>query len=130
MVGHSAKRPFPRLTYGALKEQGKVVFAVDPSTDEVDGDPTCADLDSLPGAVDAVVIEVPQGESAQWVRKAAALGVRDVWLHMNTASEEALAVARDANLRLRHGTCAVMYLKQGFTYHSIHRWVNRLRGKY
>jgi hypothetical protein len=28
------------------------------------------------------------------------------------------------------GTCAVMYLTQGFTYHSIHKWLNKVLGKY
>jgi predicted CoA-binding protein len=130
VVGHSAKRAFPRLTYGGLKARGKTVYAVDPSAEKIEGDPAYPDLGALPGEVDAVVLEVPREETRDWVKQAAEAGIQDLWMHMNTDTPEALAVARDAGIRARHGTCAVMYLKQGFTYHSIHRYINRWLGKY
>ena len=65
-----------------------------------------------------------------WVEQAAAAGVKDLWLHMFTETPEAVALARERGMRLRTGTCAVMYLKKGLTYHSIHRYINKLLGKY
>ena len=130
VVGHSARRAFPRISYGALRDLGRTVYAVDPSADRIEGDPAYPDLASLPGPVEAVVLELPREETAEWVARVAELGVKDVWMHMNTDTPEALAAARAAGLRARHGTCAVMYLKQGLTYHSIHRYINRLFGKY
>ncbi len=67
VVGHSAKKPFPKLTYRALKRAGKTTFAVDPSAGTIDGDPACDDLASLPGDVDGVVLEVPREETMSWV---------------------------------------------------------------
>jgi predicted CoA-binding protein len=81
-VGHSAKKPFPRLSYGQLKKQGRKVFAVDPSVDQIDGDATVAELADLPEKVEAVVIETPREETAQWVAKAADLVIRHVWIHL------------------------------------------------
>ncbi len=59
VVGHSARRPFPRLTYGGLKDNGKQVYAVDPSAKRIEGDPAYDDLQSIPAPCDAVVVEVP-----------------------------------------------------------------------
>jgi predicted CoA-binding protein len=130
VVGHSAKRPFPRLTYGGLKDHGKTVFPVDPSAETIEGDRAYPDLSSLPEKVEAVVLELPREETREWVQRAIDHGVEDVWLHMGTDSPEAVSLAKEHGLRLRTGTCGVMYLRKGFTYHSIHRYINRWLGKY
>jgi len=130
VVGHSGKRAFPRLTYGALKRQGKVVFPVDPSAQQIDGDTTFPDLGALPEPVEGVVIEVPRDETAEWVERAARAGVKDVWLHMNTDSPEALAAAERNGINARHGTCAVMYLTSGPSVHGAHRWIRKLKRMY
>lgn len=128
VVGHSAKRPFPKLTYGGLKAHGKTTYAVDPSVSEIEGDVTYADLKALPDAVQAVVLEVPREETAGWVQQVADAGIKELWIHMQRETPEALALARGQGINVRHGTCAVMYLQGGF--HSIHKWINKLLGKY
>jgi predicted CoA-binding protein len=130
VVGHTARKGFPKLTYGALKEQGKKVYAVDPSVDEVEGDRSFPDLASLPEKVDAAVLEVPRQETEEWVRKAADAGIAKLWIHMNRDTPEALAAAKERGLDVLTGTCAVMYAKRGLSYHSIHKWLNQLLGKY
>jgi predicted CoA-binding protein len=130
-VGHSAKKAFPKLSYGELKRRGdKKVFAVDPSVEEIEGGRVYPDFDSLPQSVEAAVLEVPKQETAGWVRKAADAGVKHVWIHMGRETPEALALAEDRGLSVRTGTCAVMYVKPGFSYHSLHKWINQLLGKY
>jgi predicted CoA-binding protein len=130
VVGHAAKKNFPNLTYRGLKRLGKVVFAVDPSQREIDGDRVYADLALLPELVDAIVLEVPKEDTKEWVGKVADAGIKHVWIHMQRDTPEALALAKERGLEARSGTCAVMYLTPGFTYHSIHRWIMKLAGKY
>jgi len=125
-VGHSAKSAFPKISFGELRKQGKTVFAVDPSVEQIDGTRTYPDLASLPEKVDAVVIEVPKDETIEVLRAAAELGIKNAWIHMQRDTPEALELARQKGLNLLTGTCAVMYVKQGFSYHSIHKWVNKL----
>jgi len=130
-VGHSAKKPFPRLSYGELKRQdGKKVFAVDPSAEEIEGDRAYPDFGSLPETVEAAVLEVPREETAGWVQKAADAGVEHLWIHMGRETPEALALAEEKGLSVLTGTCAVMYVKPGLSYHSLHKWINKLLGKY
>ncbi len=129
-VGHSTEKAFPKLSYGELKKTGKRVFAVDPSANEIAGDKTYPDLASLPERVDAVVLEVPKQETEGWVAKAADAGIQNVWIHMNRETPEALALAREKGIKVHTGSCAVMYVKQGFSYHSIHKWIDQLMGNY
>jgi len=129
-VGHSAKKNFPKLSYNALKKSGKTVYAVDPSVETIEGDNACPDLASLPTPVAAVVLEVPKEETEAWVRKAVDAGVKELWIHANTDTPEALALAREKGVNVRSGTCAVMYVTPGFSYHSLHKWIMKLLGKY
>ena len=130
VVGHTARRPFPRLTYGGLRKNKKTVFAVDPSKKEVEGDPAYSDLNELPARVGAIVLEVPKDETLTWVQKAIDAGIKDIWLHMNTDTPEALALANAQGANLRHGTCAVMYLNRGFSGHAIHGFIMKMLGRY
>jgi predicted CoA-binding protein len=130
VVGHEAKKNFPHLTYRGLKKRRKVVFPVDPSADEIAGDRAYASLEDLPEKVDAVVLEVPRDETRDWIARAAEAGIKDIWIHMRRETPEALALAKEKGMNARTGTCAVMYLTPGLTYHSIHKWIMRMVGKY
>ncbi|MAE93456.1 MAG: CoA-binding protein [Deltaproteobacteria bacterium] len=129
-VGHKEAKAFPTLSYSEARKRGKKVFAVDPSVDEIEGDPTYEDLSALPEKVDGVVLEVPKEETEGWVRQAADLGIGRVWIHMGRDTPEALALARDKGLEVHKGTCAVMYLSQGFSVHAIHKAVAKLTRSY
>lgn len=129
VVGHHARKPFPRLTYAGLKKRGKQVFPVDPTLNAVEGDKTFASLADLPSKVDAAVLELPQDETKDWVDRVAQAGIKHLWLHQNSDTPAALAAAQEHGLQVRHGTCAVMYLNGGFP-HFIHKFIQRLRKKY
>lgn len=131
LVGHSAGKPFPKLTYRYLKERGATVYPVDPSATEIEGETAYPDLQALPEPVEAVIIETPKQDTAGWVQKAADAGVKDVWIHQSADTPEALAIGEAQGLKLRHGTCAVMYVTEGFAQgHGIHRALWKALGKY
>ncbi len=130
-IGDSrGKRAFPKLSYGAAKKLGKTVYAVDPAGGTVEGDQAYTDLNGLPGAVDAAVLEVAKQDTAEWIGRVADAGIKNVWIHQQTDTPEALSLAKERGLRVEHGTCAVMYVKPGFSGHSLHRWIAKLGKKY
>lgn len=129
-VGHSARRGFPTLSYHEMRKQDRRVYAVDPSVSEIDGDRAYADLASLPEPVEAAVLEVPPEETRDWVERAADAGIGHVWIHMGRETPEALALAEERGLEVLTGGCAVMYVKSGLSYHSLHKWITQLAGRY
>ena len=129
-VGHSEKQRFPELSYAKSKKLGKKVFAVDPSADRIKGDRAYHAFDELPEKVDAAVLEVPRAETAEWVEKAADAGIEKLWIHMLRDTPEALAVAKERGLDVLTGSCAVMYLDRGPSYHSVHKLIAKLTRRY
>jgi predicted CoA-binding protein len=131
LVGHSgSKRSFPRLTYIGLKKSGKTVYAVDAGGEQIEGDASYPDFASLPGTVEAAILEVPKEETKDWVARAADAGIKELWIHMKTDTPEAIELAKQKGMNVLHGTCAVMYVTPGITGHSIHKWIFQLLGKY
>jgi predicted CoA-binding protein len=130
VVGRSAAKPFPLLSYRGLKRHGKTVYAVDPSAERIDGDTAYPDLAALPGPVDGLIVEVPKQETKDWIAAAAAAGIKDVWVHMAHDTPEAVALAAEQGINLRTGTCAVMYLSPSLSIHGIHKAIMKLTGKY
>ena len=128
VIGDSKQKPFPALTYGALKARGSTVYAVDESAEQIESDPAYRALGELPGPVDAAVLEVAREDTAGWVERVADAGISNLWIHMGRDTPEALEVARQRGLAVCHGTCAVMYLTGG--YHRIHKRIEQLRAQY
>ena len=131
VVGNTDFRPFPKLTYGNLRELGKKVFPVElGGARYVEGDEAFPSVADLPEKVDGVIIELPRHKVMDVVTQVAESGIRDLWLHMGCDSPEVLAFCEEQGIQVRHGGCAVMYTQQGFSYHSIHRFLVKLVGKY
>jgi predicted CoA-binding protein len=129
VVGNSASKPFPLLTYRGLKRRGVTVYPVDPGAEQIDGDPAYPDLASLPGPVDGVIVEVPREQTLAWVERTADAGVKHLWLHQTADTPESLALGRERGLEVRHGTCAVQYVDPSFP-HGLHKLVRRVLGRY
>jgi hypothetical protein len=131
VVGRQAgKKPFPKITYGALKERGATVYPIDPDGGTVEGDRAYVGFAELPESVEAAVLELPKEETAVWVAQAAEAGVHKIWIHQMTDTPEALAEAEKRGLTVITDHCAVMYNKPGFSMHAPHRWIWKMLGKY
>jgi len=129
VVGDSASKSFPVLTYHGLKQMGKTVTPVNLSGKPVDGDEAVQSIDDLQSSIDAAVLELPPDKTEEILTLLASKGIRKVWIHQGTDTPEALEAARSNGLEVIYGNCAVMYVNCT-SFHKIHRWIWRLLGKY
>lgn len=129
LLGYQTERNFPLLTLEGLLRNGKTVYPVDPTQATIDGRPAFKAIADLPETVEAAVIELPRERTAAAVREAVAAGIRNIWLHQNTDSPEALEIAREAGVNLLRGTCAVMYVNASGM-HKFHGWIMKLLKKF
>jgi len=121
------------LVYRKLRGAGYQVFAVNPNATEVEGSPCYADLRSIPGGADGVVIATPPAAALQIVQECAALGISRVWMHRSfgegSVSETAVRFCREHRIAVIAGGCPVMFCTPVDVGHKCMRWILRLTGR-
>ena len=99
--------------YKRLRDRGYDVFAVNPNADVVEGDHSYADLRSIPGGVDAVVIGTRPERAADTMRECAELGITHVWMHRGpgagSVSPAATEYGRRHGITVIDGGCPCMF---------------------
>lgn len=113
--------------YERLRERGYEVFAVNPSGEQVCGDPSYPRIADIPGGVEAVVIGTSPANAGDGVRQAIDAGVKYVWMHRafgaGSVAEEAVREGRDKGLTVIDGGCPLMF---GATSDGGHRFMCKL----
>ena len=101
------------VVYKRLRERGYEVFAINPNTDQVEGDPCYRDLKSVPGGVEAVVIGTRPETAEATMRECADLGIKHVWMHRGPGTGSVSATAaqygRQHGIIVIDGGCPLMF---------------------
>ena len=120
------------VVYKRLRERGYQVFAVNPNADEVEGDPSYHNLQSIPGGVDAVVIGTRPEIAEETMRECAELGVNNVWMHRGpgagSVSEAATGFGRERGITVIDGGCPCMFDPTADLGHKAMRLILTLNG--
>jgi hypothetical protein len=120
------------VVYQRLRDRDYQVFAVNPNADEVEGDPCYADLKSIPGGVEAVVIGTRPEIAMQTMRECAELGITQVWMHRSFGSGSVSAAAaeygRQHGITVIDGGCPLMFEPTADAGHKAMRFVFTLAG--
>ena len=126
-VSRTPKTHGANNVYRRLRERGYQVFAVNPNTDEVEGDQCYQDLKSIPGGVEAVVIGTRPEIAGDTMRECAELGIRHVWMHRGpgagSVSAAATGYGRQHGITVIDGGCPLMLGPTADLGHKIMRLV-------
>jgi uncharacterized protein len=118
--------------YQRLRDRGYEVFAVNPNAEVVEGDRCFADLRSIPGGVDAVVIATRPERAEATMRECADLGITHVWMHRGpgagSVSDEAAGYGRERGIEVIDGGCPCMFAPTADFAHKMMRGVLTLTG--
>lgn len=121
------------IVYKRLRDRGYDVFAVNPHSDEVEGDACYPDLRSVPGGVEAVVIATSPQAADGTMRECAELGITHVWMHRSlgagSVSTSATDYGRERGITVIDGGCPLMFEPTSDGGHKFLRFVCTLAGK-
>ncbi|WP_409329523.1 CoA-binding protein [Trujillonella humicola] len=125
-VSRSAKDHGANVVYKRLRDRGYTVFAVNPNTDQVEGDPAYHDLKSVPGGVDGVVIATSPEHAEGTMRECVDLGIDRVWMHRGpgpgSVSEPAATYGREHGVTVIAGGCPCMFPPTADPGHRVMRF--------
>ena len=131
-VSRSPKDHGANVVYKRLRDRGYTVFAINPQTDEVEGDPCYHELKAVPGGVEAVVIGTSPAHAEETMRECVELGVDRVWMHRGpgagSVSEEATTFGRAHGVTVIDGGCPCMFGPTADFGHKAMRLVFTLSG--
>lgn len=120
------------VVYQRLRQRGYEVFAINPNTDRVEGDPAYPDLKSVPGGVDWVVIGTRPETAESTMRECAELGIKQVWMHRSfgkgSVSDAASDYGRKHGITVIDGGCPCMFGSAADPGHKVMRMVFTLVG--
>ena len=124
-VSRTPKDHGGNVVYKRLRDRGYQVFAINPNTGQVEGDPCYPDLKSVPGGVEAVVIGTKPETAEATMRECAELGIRHVWMHRGPGAGSVSAAATDYGRRhgitVIDGGCPLMFSPTADAGHKIMR---------
>jgi predicted CoA-binding protein len=136
VTGVSARSPKEHganVVYKRLRDRGYEVFAVNPNAGEVEGDRCYADLKTIPGGVEAVVIGTRPEIAEQTMRDCVELGIPWVWMHRSFGTGSVAEVATDYGrahgVNVIDGGCPLMFAPASDGAHKVMRAVFTLTGK-
>ena len=113
-----------------LKGKGYKIFPVNPQAERIENDPCYPSLGALPEKPGAVVICVPPAQTERVVQQAFEAGITRVWLQQGAESYSAIRFCEDNKMTTVHGQCILMFAEPVRSFHSFHRWLWKLIGKY
>ena len=126
-VSRTPKDHGSNTVYKRLRQRGYEVFAVNPNTDEVEGDPCYQDLKSIPGGVQAVVVGTRPEIAGNTMRECDELGITHVWMHRGpgagSVSDAATEYGRQHGITVIDGGCPCMFGPTADFGHKIMRFV-------
>ncbi|MCB9684000.1 MAG: CoA-binding protein [Alphaproteobacteria bacterium] len=118
-----------------LREDGRQVFAINPSGEEIDGHPSWPHVGDVPGGVQGVVVVTDPEHATAVAREAGEAGAEWIWFHQGfgpvSYDDETLRVAHDAGLKVISVGCPMMYCcPDGFhrCARAVFRFVGRIPG--
>ena len=121
------------VVYKRLRDRGYEVFAVNPSADQVEGDPCYHALRDIPGGVDAVVIATRPELAEATMRECAELGIKHALMHRSfgqgSVCDQATVYGREHGMTVIDGGCPLMFEPTADFGHKIMRFVFTHRGK-
>jgi uncharacterized protein len=131
---NNSHHPAGNLIYRRLKKTGHEVFPVNPHIQTFEGDRCYADLRSIRGGVDGVVIVTRRETAERIVQDCSDAGVRRVWMHQSmgkkgsSVSPAAVEYCRQHDISVIAGACPMMYGDGVDLGHTCMRWILRLTG--
>ena len=125
----NSRHPVGNLIYHRLKTTGHEVFPVNPHMQTFEGDRCYADVQSIPGGVDGVVVITRPDATEQIVRQCADAGIPRVWMHQSfgktnsSVSVAAVQYCQEHGISVIPGACPMMYGPGADFGHTCMRWI-------
>jgi uncharacterized protein len=123
------------LIYHKLKSAGHTVYAVNPNTTTLEGDPCYPNIKSTPQRPDGVVLVTRPEVTEKMVQECALAGIKHIWIHSSmihsgsSVSPAAVAYCREHDIEVIAGGCPMMFEQPVDFGHKCMKWLMGVTGQ-
>jgi hypothetical protein len=131
VIGVSSKgKGFGIAVFNHLKDNGYTVFGVNKNGGFSDSIKLYNSLATIEHKIDGIITVVPPAETEIIVQEANELGINNIWMQQGSESKNAIDFCNQNGISVVHNECIMMFVEPVKSFHSFHRWINKLVGKY
>ena len=124
-------KAFANSVYRRLRDDGRVLYPVHLTAEQIEGDRCYPRLADVPDPVDGVVVMVRPEGAVEVAQDAIDRGIRRVWFHRGLGSPavpaEAVELCRAHGVEVVDGACPLMFVEPVRGVHRLHRGFARRR---
>jgi predicted CoA-binding protein len=121
---------FGVAVYNHLKHNGYTVFAVNRKGGFSNSIKLYESLFKIEQQVDGIITIIPPGETEIIIQQAKDLGIDNIWMQQGSQSKNAIEFCEKNKMNYVSDECILMFAEPVKSIHKIHRWVNKITGKY
>jgi predicted CoA-binding protein len=121
---------FGAAVYNHLKNNGYTVFAVNRIGGFSNNIKLYTSLFKIDHPIDGIITIVPPAETEDVIRVAFDLNITNVWMQQGSSSKEAINFCKEKGINFISDECILMFIEPVRSIHKLHRWINKLVGKY
>lgn len=111
VVGATPKKEkYGYLVFKRLLEKGYKVFAVNPFYDEIEGHKVYKSLEEILETIECINMVVSPDKGEEYVKKAAALGVKYIWFQPGAESIKLIEMCKEFDIVPIYNTCILVAL--------------------
>ncbi len=130
MVGVSRNpKKFGFTAFRELKEKGMNIIPVNPYAKEIHQTKVYNDLKTIPAGVKGLIIMTQKSQTADIIKQAKDIGLKQIWIQQSSESKEALDLLKDSDINYITGQCILMYFKP-HSIHKFHAGLKKFFGRY
>jgi predicted CoA-binding protein len=121
---------FGAAVYNHLKNNGYTVFAVNRIGGFSNNIKLYPSLFKIDHPIDGIITIVPPAETEDVIRVAFDLNITNVWMQQGSSSKDAINFCKEKEINFISDECILMFAEPVRSIHKIHKWINKLVGKY
>ncbi len=121
---------FGVAVYNHLKHNGYTVFAVNRKGGFSNSIKLYESLFKIEQQIDGIITIIPPGETEIIIQQAKDLGIDNIWMQQGSQSKNAIEFCEKNKMNYVSDECILMFAEPVKSIHKIHRWVNKITGKY
>ncbi len=130
MVGVSRNpKKFGFTAFRELKEKGMNIIPVNPYAKEIHQTKVYNDLKTIPAGVKGLIIMTQKSQTADIIKQAKDIGLKQIWIQQSSESKEALDLLKNSDINYITGQCILMYFKP-HSIHKFHAGLKKFFGRY